>query len=48
MRSPAAASPPTSDMKTTYPDLFHDGWDQAYSGSLGDDIYSWMLGFSLP
>ena len=33
---------------TTYPDLFHDGWDQAYSGSLGDDIYSWMLGFSKP
>ena len=34
--------------KTIYPDLFHDGWDQAYSGSLGDDIYSWMLGYSLP
>ena len=33
---------------TVYPDLFHDGWDQAYSGSLGDDIYSWMLGFSKP
>jgi dienelactone hydrolase len=33
---------------TTYPDLFHDGWDQAYSGSRGDDIYSWMLGFSMP
>ncbi len=31
---------------TVYPDLFHDGWDQAYSGSLGDDIYTWMLGFS--
>ena len=31
---------------TIYPDLFHDGWDQAYSGSLGDDIYAWMLGFS--
>jgi len=28
---------------TVYPGLFHDGWDQAYSGSLGDDIYSWML-----
>ena len=27
---------------------FHDGWDQAYSGSLGDDIYSWMLSFSKP
>ena len=33
---------------TVYPDLYHDGWDQAYSGSLGDDIYSWMLGFSKP
>ena len=33
---------------TVYPDLFHDGWDQAYSGSLGDDIYTWMLGFSKP
>ena len=33
---------------TVYPGLFHDGWDQAYSGSLGDDIYTWMLGFSKP
>jgi predicted peptidase len=33
---------------TVYPDLGHDGWDQAYSGSRGDDIYSWMLGFSQP
>jgi len=33
---------------TVYPDLTHDGWDQAYSGSLGDDIYTWMLGFSRP
>ena len=33
---------------TVYPDLTHDGWDQAYSGSEGDDIYTWMLGFSLP
>ena len=33
---------------TVYPDLTHDGWDQAYSGSLGDDIYTWMLGFSKP
>ena len=31
---------------TVYPGLYHDGWDQAYSGSLGDDIYSWMLGYS--
>jgi predicted peptidase len=33
---------------TVYPGLTHDGWDQAYSGSLGDDIYTWMLGFSRP
>ena len=33
---------------TVYPDLGHDGWDQAYSGSRGDDIYEWMLGFSKP
>ena len=33
---------------TGYPGLFHEGWDQAYSGSLGDDIYAWMLGFSKP
>ena len=40
---------PTDRAKlTVYPDLFHDGWDQAYSGSLGDNIYEWMLGFSKP
>ncbi|HEY5786834.1 MAG TPA: dienelactone hydrolase family protein [Microlunatus sp.] len=33
---------------TVYPGLFHEGWDQTYSGSLGDDIYTWMLGFSKP
>jgi len=33
---------------TVYPGLFHDGWDQGYSGSLGDDIYTWMLAFSRP
>jgi hypothetical protein len=33
---------------TVYPGLFHDGWDQAYSGSLGDDIYAWMLSYSNP
>ncbi len=33
---------------TVYPDLFHDGWDQAYSGSIGDDIDAWMLSFSKP
>jgi len=33
---------------TIYPGLYHDGWDQAYSGSLGDDIYTWMLSYSNP
>jgi dienelactone hydrolase len=35
---------------TVYPDLPepHGGWDEAYSGSLGDDIYTWMLAFSKP
>ena len=30
---------------TVYPGLYHDGWNQAYSGSEGQDIYTWMLGF---
>ena len=29
-----------------YPGVFHDSWDAAYSGSAGDDIYSWMLGYT--
>ena len=33
---------------TVYPDRVHDGWDPAYGGADGDDIYSWMLGFSNP
>lgn len=33
---------------TVYPDRDHNSWDPAYSGSEGDDIYSWMLGFSKP
>ena len=28
---------------SVYPGLMHEGWDQAYSGSAGDDIYGWML-----
>ena len=39
---------PDAARLTVYPDLFHDGWDQAYSGSRGDDIYSWMLGYTNP
>jgi len=33
---------------TIYPEADHNSWDRAYSGSEGDDIYSWMLGFSKP
>jgi predicted peptidase len=33
---------------TVYPDFDHRGWDEAYSGALGDDIYTWMLAFSKP
>ena len=33
---------------TVYPDFFHEGWDQTYSGELGDDIYAWMLGYTNP
>ena len=39
---------PDARKLTVYPGLYHDGWDQAYSGSLGDDIYTWMLAFSRP
>ncbi|WP_457098471.1 carboxylesterase family protein [Microbacterium sp. P5_E9] len=31
---------------TIYEGLYHEGWDEAYSGAFGDDIYSWMLSFS--
>ena len=31
---------------TVYPDLPHEAWDPAYSGSRGDDIYTWMSAFS--
>jgi hypothetical protein len=50
MASLAACPGVTPDRakETVYPGLYHDGWDQAYSGSLGDDIYTWMLGFSRP
>ncbi len=33
---------------TVYPDFFHEGWDQTYSGQAGNDIYSWMLGYTNP
>ena len=33
---------------TVYPERDHNSWDPAYDGEFGDDIYSWMLGFSKP
>ena len=33
---------------TVYPDRDHNSWDPAYGGANGDDIYSWMLGFTSP
>jgi len=33
---------------TVYPDRDHNSWDPAYGGANGDDIYAWMLGFSMP
>ena len=44
-RMPRASRPDRARL-SIYPDLYHDGWDQAYSGSEGDDIYSWMLSFT--
>lgn len=29
-----------------YEGVDHNAWDPAYSGALGDDIYSWMLSFT--
>jgi len=40
-------APPRKDVRlTVYPAVGHDAWDHAYSGSQGQDIYSWMLGFT--
>ncbi|MFL5719586.1 MAG: hypothetical protein ACJ778_03805 [Chloroflexota bacterium] len=33
---------------TVYPDRDHNSWDPAYGGADGNDIYSWMLGFTNP
>jgi len=40
--------PADQAMLTVYPDRDHNSWDPAYAGANGDDIYSWMLGFSNP
>lgn len=40
-------APPRQDVRlTVYPGVDHDSWDHAYSGSQGQDIYSWMLGYT--
>jgi len=40
-------APPRKELTVTvYPDADHNAWDHAYSGSRGDDIYNWMLGFT--
>jgi dienelactone hydrolase len=40
---------PANEAKlTVYPDRDHNSWDPAYGGANGDDIYSWMLGFTTP
>jgi hypothetical protein len=40
-------SPPAKDLRlTTYPDVGHDSANHVYSGSQGQDIYTWMLSFT--
>lgn len=39
---------PAAKELTTYPNVDHDSWDHAYSGSQGQDIYAWMLRFTTP
>jgi hypothetical protein len=40
-------APPAKELRlTVYPGVGHDSWDHAYSGSQGQDIYGWMLGFT--
>jgi len=43
----ACPAPPAKELRLTiYPGVDHDSWDHAYSGSQGQDIYGWMLGFT--
>jgi predicted peptidase len=40
-------APPAKELRlTVYPGVDHDSWDHAYSGSQGQEIYSWMLGYT--
>jgi dienelactone hydrolase len=43
----ACPAPPAKELRLTiYPGVDHNSWDHAYSGSQGQDIYGWMLGFT--
>jgi len=42
LRSPVEAK------LTIYPGVGHNAWDRTYDLSAGNDIYTWMLGFSKP
>jgi predicted esterase len=44
MACPSARDP----RLTVYPDVDHDSWTQTYTLSAGHDIYSWLLGFTVP
>src|SRR4051812_12381558 len=39
---------PDNAKLTLYPDRDHNSWDPAYGGADGNDIYSWMLGYTNP
>jgi predicted esterase len=48
-RLQACTSPPAEDARLTiYPDVGHDSWTATYAVGADDDIYTWMLGHSLP
>ncbi len=42
----ACPMPRKDVMYTVYPGLGHDAWTQTYDLSSGNDIYTWLLGFS--
>jgi predicted peptidase len=41
--------PPRRELElTVYPGVDHDSWTRTYDLSAGDDIYGWLLGFTVP
>jgi dienelactone hydrolase len=44
----ACGGPANRAQLSVYDDFGHDAWNPAYDGQEGDDIYSWMLGFTNP